>query len=1722
MTNCYLYKVFCNERMLNKAFVHGIRFCYKMLNKAIIHEIRFCYKMPNKAFVHEKHFCYKKCRMKHLNMKNLYLYNAFEHKTFFRHFLHEKFLFVIKYGVKHFVHEKRLSVITYEINSFFADCSRLNLKVVPSFNRNVLKIDLSHNEITEVSANIFPIDIEYIDVSFNKINRFQNGSFNGLSKLRTLLLQANKLHLNDEIYFTGLFQGLKQLTFLNIKNNSKPGGYKSYPIEITNLQSLEILYVDGFDKPFSKEYTSLRNLKTLSLSGVDGICSIYLLEKNHFQNLPYLTNLDISSCELLRIEKGTFQHLVYLQYLDISFNVDLSFRVLSNVTFDLQFTKISVFKGNKIYNTFGVGSVLFKEDIKYIANTTLTEIYLDSNRLQIIESGTLGFVPDTLRYISVADNQFTMGWYVLEIAQLKYVTEINSSFQHIAHNPRNIFIELIHRNRSCDQFVRYPCEGSISEKDDRFNQNEFLDMIENFSALPFYPVPPSLERAHFRRGDLWYKIPRLKFTTNVIKYIDFSWNILYEWEGPILNVGKVEYLDISNNYCSKVSKFFFQDFKNLTKLLIGGNILGYTLNTDKNGEIFSNLQSLKYLDISNNYIFYLSSKIFVGLKQLQFLNMSNNNLREWNFDISHMSNLKFIDMSHNQLTDIPLTMRQSLDRISLYRNISLDLTDNNFFCACPNIEFLKWLLGSKISFKHSDRYTCQLSNGTLINFANLRNYFVEFELKCSSKAGLIAGVSSAIFVSIVFIIVGVVYRYRWKLRYLYYMTKSKYRGYTSIRTPDQDGEYEFDAFVSYADSDRKFVLEDVINNLEKEGGCRLCVHHRDFIPGLDIADNITSSIHESNKTILILSPDFLKSYWCMFEFNMARMESIYSRDGRNVLFLVFYKNVSGKDLPLVMLDLIESQSYIEYPNDPQGDVVFWDKIREALSLKINFNRDVFKIDLSHNEITEVPANIFPTDIEYIDISFNKINRFQNGSFNRLSKLRTLLLQANKLHLNDEIYFTGLFEGLKQLTFLNIKNNSKPGGYKSYPIEITNLQSLEILYVDGFDKPFSKEYTSLHNLKTLSLSGLDGKCSIYLLQKNHFQNLPYLTNLDISSCKLLRIEKGTFQHLAYLQFLDISFNADLSFRVLSNVSYDLQFTNISVFKGNSIHYTFGKSTELYTEDIKHIRNTSLKQLYLDKNRLGLMEINALENIPDTVEYLSAADNKLTMGWYVLQTEVIKGVKEYNGSFQHTAHNPYDLGKSIFHRERGCDNERRSTCEGSIPKYKTEQMLALDMYLQNILKMNLPVPICKSVEKIHFSQCSLKYQIPQLTMSENNITYVDLSGNILYEWTGPVLNVHKIQYLDLSNNYCSSVSDVFFQDLKNLKTLNVSSNILGYTLNTDKEGKKLGHLKALKQLDLSRNYIFSLSSRIFVGLQQLEHLNLSRNNLRDLLICHIIRLFGIQENIRHSLDSISVSNNITLDFTGNNFMCTCNDLEFMKWFLNSKIIFRNFENYACRFQNGTIFSFEFLKDTILIMERDCSSKVGLIAGLSAAIFVVITVIVGGIIYRYRWKLRYLYYMTKSTYWGYSQIGHSDGEYEFDAFVSYADSDRKFVLEDVISNLEKDGGCRLCVHHRDFTPGLDIADNITSSIHKSNKTILILSPDFLKSYWCMFEFNMARMESIYSRDGRNVLFLVFYKNVSGKDLPLVMLDLIESQSYIEYPNDPQGNVVFWDKIKESISVQ
>ncbi|XP_078604045.1 uncharacterized protein LOC144877856 [Branchiostoma floridae x Branchiostoma japonicum] len=89
------------------------------------------------------------------------------------------------------------------------------------------------------------------------------------------------------------------------------------------------------------------------------------------------------------------------------------------------------------------------------------------------------------------------------------------------------------------------------------------------------------------------------------------------------------------------------------------------------------------------------------------------------------------------------------------------------------------------------------------------------------------------------------------------------------------GEREkYHVFFCYSSADAPWV-EDMVEKLESdEYGFKCCIHERDFPLGGDVFQNMARSIEESQKTVFVLSPDFVNSRWCKFEMQMAMGENI--------------------------------------------------------------------------------------------------------------------------------------------------------------------------------------------------------------------------------------------------------------------------------------------------------------------------------------------------------------------------------------------------------------------------------------------------------------------------------------------------------------------------------------------------------------------------------------------------------------------------------------------------------------------------------------------------------------------------------------------------------------------------------------------------------------------------------------------------------------------------------
>nr|AVR52705.1 Toll4 [Sinohyriopsis cumingii] len=848
-------------------------------------------------------------------------------------------------------------------NRLIVDCSKMNLTEIPRMPNDTVFLSLSNNEILVVGNGTFSNlpHLLSLDLSTNSMRKIDRDAFHGLENLRRLDFNRNNVPLTVQGFGQGVFRSLKNLCYLSIQNVNVKTDNASYPHQIfADIISLTTLKIDGMPNAiFGPGFLELHNLRMLKLSSEK--CNIESLFNNTFVYLPFLTDLDISSCSIHRIEPGALIPLRHLQYLDISNNAALGFDGLRNASFGLINGSITILKANRLYPTFHLSVQLNSKHVEFLNQTNIKEMYLDENQIELVESDWGNVCPKSMEKLSVAGNKFTFGLYIFQGYNCKSLKILNGGYQHPTRMPFSITSEaqyvqkhieecpfianlesynydangakctnnnmehiwdlLSYCNISSNHYLNSmpPAKQSTSlpqfyGKDENINNTNASDIKTDFSGKVFpIIVPPTMEEFHFQFADLRYEIPEINFRNSSLTFINVSGNSFYKLVGPLVGLEKLKTLDISDNLCSYVSDRFLENVNKLESLFLVNNLLGLTLAKDSDGKILGKLTNLRTLVLSNNQITSLPFQIFSGLHSLEYLDISRNYLQTFNIRMDHM-NISHLNVRRNILSSLPANIRNQLTAQANIKNVTVDLTDNPFKCDCSTLEFIKWVYDekSRVTFIGFDSYTCNVNDNEQ-SFTNLDNLILGLEKKCANYTVAIWILSISFVLFVVVLTAGVIYRYRWKLRYMYYVTKRRYRGYNGLYESDREN-YQFDAFLSYADNNMRFVKFTLLPKVETEG-LHLCIHHRDFLPGEEIAANIANAIHRSRKTVVLLDDDFLSSYWCMYELNMARMESVYSRKGENILILLLKEGIDKSKLPLELLDLIHKNTYIELPED---------------------------------------------------------------------------------------------------------------------------------------------------------------------------------------------------------------------------------------------------------------------------------------------------------------------------------------------------------------------------------------------------------------------------------------------------------------------------------------------------------------------------------------------------------------------------------------------------------------------------------------------------------------------------------------------------------------------------------------------------------------------------------------------------------------------------------------
>nr|AVR52704.1 Toll5 [Sinohyriopsis cumingii] len=840
-------------------------------------------------------------------------------------------------------------------------------------------------------------------------------------------------------------------------------------------------------------------------------------------------------------------------------------------------------------------------------------------------------------------------------------------------------------------------------------------------------------------------------------------------------------------------------------------------------------------------------------------------------------------------------------------------------------------------------------------------------------------------------------------------------------------------------------------------------------------------------------------------------------------------------------------------------------------------RNAVILILSHNELQVLRNGTFSTlsQLLYLTLVSNYIRVIELDAFEGLENLQELILDSNILPLSAQVFPKGVFRHLTNLSHLSMQNIIKDISQNlSYPDDaFGDLTSLTTLKIDGILHPiFGFGFNKLTKLRVLNFT--PKKCFLNTLSNETFLHLMSLTHLDINGCHIESIQPGTFVPLHKLEYLDMSNNEKLGMDGFFNATFGLQNSSISILKARKLSPTFHIGVFVKNNIFKFLQNTNIRELYADSNNFQIVENGWANYYPSSLEIFSVRDNRFSFGLYILDLTRCSGMKILYVDQQNTAHSPFPLSDKMITVEKNAE-DASFTSDSEYEQMK-KMLFRRDAVLKENFQYNFSIGVAATqpheihlnkikqrrdsfrqvieqtssltstrasgkekdsavssentysvgfsfrlppdLQEFYLQSSNLRYDIKEFNFLNNSLQTLNLSGNALFKWTGPIVGLNNLQVLDLSNNLCSDIGKHFFENFNSLEILFIGHNLLGYVIEEDIDGEIFGNLKSLKRLDISDNRISFIPSKFFLGLLNLEIFDVSKNFLQtvDFEINHMKKISQldfqqnllslIPANIRSHLSDVK-SNNISIYLEGNPLKCDCDALDFLKWIDNEKsqIMFVNIYNNTCNF-NGIIRSFRNLAILINDLDKKCANytAVILIASICFAVFIIITVI--GLMYRYRWKLRYFYYMTKRRYRGYTSLDETTSDnYQYDAFLSYAETNLRLVRFTLLSKLE-DEGLHICIHHRDFLPGKAVSANIANAIHCSRKTVVLLDDDFLSSYWCMYELNIARMESLYSRRGEDILVLVVKEGIDKSKLPLELLDLIHRNTYIELPQDLQ----------------
>lgn len=736
-----------------------------------------------------------------------------------------------------------------------ADCSDRWLEEIPKCIPNTTeRLDLSGNWFTEIEDNQFSnlthlVYLELHSVGLETV-KIHNNSFDGLSQLLYLSLKDTKV----ASYPLTVFKSLNKLEELNLQGSCEPKTCSKIHERFKFIHSLKKLYLDNFlVNHIGPGFSFLRNLEEVYFIGNVLNCNFSTLRTNIFENLrnSTISKISIGQCLIhYDILAGTFSHLRYLTVLE------LGLIGIPNVCYIRHnFYETGLENTNILHLHFPLKcqndyNRPFVEVIGGLEHTPLESLNMSHGTVQGISGGFFFTLPRSMKYLFLHNNH------------------IDSIELSLLHRLEHLITLDLSNQVDC-----IPCNEDINQTD--FVSREQRAIDQKTSKLSTFSIGPSNISSN-HTTDLPHKCSECWGIPPALEEIDISRS------GLLCDVTKI--LCNSNNSLKILNSAYQSKVSCVVKLLhVSGSL--------------ATLQKLEKLDLSGNRIKTIPYSAFSGLVSLKHLILTHNSLG-WpviSFNIQSMV-FRTLNFSDNSIGTLSSEFTDHLDKISDYSNLIVDLSKNELVCNCNTFSFVAWLKCSKI-VKEKSSLTC-FDTDKLKETSNIDDIHEKLKYQCTKVEVVLGCVGGFLLLSLTLGIIELIWYKRWKLNYLLSIARPKITPYHRIGA--RAIEMKYDVYISYErdfnvnqnTTLHDFVTKRLYPELQRRGYKTFI--RDELLGGTSLYDGISDIFQSCDKVIALISKDYCKDPWNLFEFNRAVMEGIYTR--RQIMIPVAIDEISREHL----------------------------------------------------------------------------------------------------------------------------------------------------------------------------------------------------------------------------------------------------------------------------------------------------------------------------------------------------------------------------------------------------------------------------------------------------------------------------------------------------------------------------------------------------------------------------------------------------------------------------------------------------------------------------------------------------------------------------------------------------------------------------------------------------------------------------------------------------------